>query len=163
MVTNDYKFPRFLRFFLALRLGFAVVLIDSRGSSDRGTYFEAYLRHRMGTVELVDQIEGLRHIAAARVGAIPAAPEAEPVSVIDLDRIAITGWSYGGYLSLMAIAQYPEMFKIAIAGAPVTQWELYDTAYTERYMGLPEENREGYRKGSVISWADKFPDGWVAR
>ncbi|RUS16149.1 Alpha/Beta hydrolase protein, partial [Jimgerdemannia flammicorona] len=157
MVTNDYKFPRFLRLFLALRLGFAVALIDSRGSSDRGTAFEAHLRYRMGTVELKDQIEGLRHLAQARIGAVPNS-QGDFVSVIDLERVAITGWSYGGYLSLMAIAQYPEVFKIAIAGAPVTQWELYDTAYTERYMGLPGVNAEGYKRGSVIDMAEKFPD-----
>ena len=80
---------------------------------------------------------------------------------VDLERVAITGWSYGGYLSLMALAQYPHIFKLSIAGAPVTQWELYDTAYTERYMGLPSENQEGYRKGSVLTWADKFPDRYV--
>ncbi|CAG8434850.1 12884_t:CDS:10 [Ambispora gerdemannii] len=146
MVTNDYKFPRYLRLFLAARLGFTVVLIDGRGSSDRGLYFEGYLKNRMGSVELEDQIAGLQYLAERNMG-------------VDLDRVAITGWSYGGYLSLMALAQYPQFFKIAIAGAPVTQWELYDTAYTERYMGMPSENVEGYRKGSVLNWADKFPDG----
>ncbi|RIA87685.1 hypothetical protein C1645_776774 [Glomus cerebriforme] len=145
MVTNDYKYPRFLRLFLATRLGFTVVLIDGRGSSDRGVEFESFLKGRMGTVELEDQIAGLNYLASKKMG-------------VDLERIAITGWSYGGYLSLMALAQYPRIFKLAIAGAPVTQWELYDTAYTERYMGLPSENQEGYRKGSVLTWADKFPD-----
>ncbi|CAG8493863.1 6886_t:CDS:2 [Ambispora leptoticha] len=145
MVTNDYKFPRYLRLFLAAKLGFTVVLIDGRGSSDRGLHFESYLKNRMGSVELEDQIAGLQYLADRNMG-------------VDLDRVAITGWSYGGYLSLMALAQYPQVFKIAIAGAPVTQWELYDTAYTERYMGLPSENVEGYRKGNVLNWADKFPD-----
>ncbi|KAI8847282.1 Alpha/Beta hydrolase protein [Chytridium lagenaria] len=73
-------------------------------------------------------------------------------------RIAITGWSYGGYLSLMALAQYPDIFKVAISGAPVTSWELYDAAYTEKYMGLPEENPEGYRLGSVLNYIDRFPE-----
>ncbi|CAG8547105.1 8887_t:CDS:10 [Funneliformis caledonium] len=145
MVTNDYKYPRLLRLFLAIRLGFAVVLIDGRGSSDRGLAFESFLKGRMGTVEIEDQIAGLNYLATKNMG-------------IDLERVAITGWSYGGYLSLMALAQYPHVFKLAIAGAPVTQWELYDTAYTERYMGLPSENPEGYRNGSVLTWADKFPD-----
>src|SRR5581483_1650382 len=148
MVTNDYKYPRFLRLFLATRLGFTVVLIDGRGSSDRGVEFESFLKGRMGTVELEDQIAGLNYLESKKMG-------------VDLERIAITGWSYGGYLSLMALAQYPRIFKLAIAGAPVTQWELYDTAYTERYMGLPSENQEGYRKGSVLTWAEKFPDRYV--
>ncbi|CAG8531800.1 16548_t:CDS:10, partial [Racocetra persica] len=146
MVTNDYKYPRLLRLFLAAHLGFSVVLIDGRGSSDRGLAFESYLNGRMGTVELDDQIAGLKYLSSMNMG-------------IDLERVAITGWSYGGYLSLMALAQHPQIFKLAIAGAPVTQWELYDTAYTERYMGLPEENVVGYHKGNVLTWAEKFPDG----
>ncbi|CAG8597986.1 7904_t:CDS:2, partial [Diversispora eburnea] len=138
-------FPRFLRLFLATRLGFSVVLIDGRGSSERGIEFESYLKGRMGTVELEDQIAGLQYLSSNNKG-------------VDLERVAITGWSYGGYLSLMALAQYPHFFKIAIAGAPVTQWELYDTAYTERYMGLPDENVDGYLKGNVLTWVNKFPD-----
>ncbi|CAG8759982.1 10426_t:CDS:2, partial [Dentiscutata heterogama] len=112
----------------------------------RGLEFESYLKGRMGTVELDDQITGLKYLSSKNMG-------------VDLERVAITGWSYGGYLSLMALAQYPQIFKLAIAGAPVTQWELYDTAYTERYMGLPEENVEGYHNGNVLTWAEKFPDG----
>ncbi|CAG8740717.1 17728_t:CDS:2, partial [Acaulospora morrowiae] len=121
------------------------VLIDGRGSSNRGVAFESYLKGRMGTVELEDQIAGLKYLSSKNMG-------------VDLERVAITGWSYGGYLSLMALAQYPQFFKLAIAGAPVTQWELYDTAYTERYMGLPEENAEGYYRGSVLNWVENFPD-----
>ncbi|KAG0372045.1 dipeptidylpeptidase [Mortierella sp. AD032] len=113
MVTNEYKLPKFLRVFLATRLGYAVVMVDGRGSNDRGVEFEGRLRYRMGP---------------------------------------------GGYLTLMALAQYPEIFKIAIAGAPVTQWELYNTAYTERYMGLVQENKEGYDKSNLLNWVDRFPD-----
>ncbi|CAJ0632324.1 7760_t:CDS:10 [Entrophospora sp. SA101] len=141
MYVPGKKYPTLL----TTHFDFAVVLIDGRGSSDRGIEFESYLRGRMGTVELEDQIAGLRYLASNNMG-------------VDLDRVAITGWSYGGYLSLMALAQYPDIFKLSIAGAPVTQWELYDTAYTERYMGLPAENIEGYHNGSVLTWADRFPD-----
>ncbi|KAI8916826.1 Alpha/Beta hydrolase protein [Entophlyctis helioformis] len=77
---------------------------------------------------------------------------------VDMDRIAVTGWSYGGYLSLMALCHYPSIFKMSLAGAPVTNWELYDTAYTERYMGLLEANRAGYTRGSVLEYAHIFPD-----
>ncbi|OZJ03929.1 hypothetical protein BZG36_03610 [Bifiguratus adelaidae] len=158
LVTNDYKFPRFLRHFLASKLGFAVVTIDGRGSSDRGLEFESYIKHRMGLVELSDQIRGLRFLSESRFGAI--APQGrDAVSVIDMDRIAIAGWSYGGYLSLMGIAQYPHIFKVCIAGAPVTRWQLYDSAYTERYMGLPKEGVEGYEQADLVKWAGSFPDG----
>ncbi|KAG0253667.1 dipeptidylpeptidase [Actinomortierella ambigua] len=147
MVTNEYKLPKFLRVFLAARMGYAVVMFDGRGSNERGIEFEGRLRHRMGQVEIQDQVEGLRFLARPENG-----------GVVDMDRVAITGWSYGGYLSLMALVQYPEVFKLAIAGAPVTQWELYNSAYTERYMGLLSENKEGYTKSNVLSWIDKFPD-----
>jgi dipeptidyl aminopeptidase/acylaminoacyl peptidase len=177
MVTNEYKLPKFLRVFLATRTGHAVVMIDGRGSNDRGLEFEGHLRNRMGQVEIRDQVEGLRFLARPENGGL-----------VDLDRVAITGWSYGkqelcirllatmtvrtnhcsdpplhsyplgGYLSLMALAQYPHIFKIAIAGAPVTQWELYNSAYTERYMGLIHENTEAYAKSNVLNWVEKLPD-----
>ncbi|KAG0229424.1 dipeptidylpeptidase [Actinomortierella wolfii] len=147
MVTNEYKLPKFLRVFLATRMGYAVVMFDGRGSNERGIEFEGRLRHRMGQVEIQDQVEGLQFLARPENGGI-----------VDMDRVAISGWSYGGYLSLMALVQYPEVFKLAIAGAPVTQWELYNSAYTERYMGLLSENKEGYTKSNVLSYVEKFPD-----
>ncbi|KAG0314709.1 dipeptidylpeptidase, partial [Linnemannia gamsii] len=147
MVTNEYKLPKFLRVFLATRLGYAVVMIDGRGSNDRGVEFEGRLRYRMGQIEIRDQVEGLQFLAKPENGGL-----------VDIDRVAISGWSYGGYLTLMALAQYPQIFKIAIAGAPVTQWELYNSAYTERYMGLVQENKEGYNKSNLLNWVDRFPD-----
>ncbi|KAF9279227.1 dipeptidylpeptidase [Linnemannia elongata] len=147
MVTNEYKLPKFLRVFLATRLGYAVVMIDGRGSNDRGVEFEGRLRYQMGQIEIQDQVEGLQFLAKPENGGL-----------VDIDRVAISGWSYGGYLTLMALAQYPQIFKIAIAGAPVTQWELYNTAYTERYMGLVQENKEGYDKSNLLNWVDRFPD-----
>nr|AIA83619.1 Peptidase_S9 [uncultured bacterium] len=105
---------------------------------------------------------------------------ANKLGYIDLDRVAIHGWSYGmkpvcfislyvmfvsfyfcfsgGYLSLMGLIHYPKVFKIAIAGAPVTNWNLYDTGYTERYMDLPVNNSDGYTEGSVLNFVHKFPD-----
>lgn len=75
-----------------------------------------------------------------------------------MKRVGIYGWSYGGYLTLMGLAQYPDVFKVAVAGAPVTSWELYDTGYTERYMGLPESNFSAYQQSSVLSYVHQFPD-----
>jgi dipeptidyl aminopeptidase/acylaminoacyl peptidase len=136
---------------MSVYFGFAVVIIDSRGSSDRGLEFESHLQYNLGTVELRDQIQGLEFIHSTKFGG-------SEKSVIDLDRIAITGWSYGGYLSLMALAQYPHFFKMAIAGAPVTQWELYDAAYTERYMGLPKDHPTAYHSSNVTTYIDQFPE-----
>lgn len=161
LVMNEFKFPRLMRYLMAAYFGFAVVIIDSRGSSDRGLDFESHIQHKLGTVELKDQLEGLQFLHDTKFGAIsPNDEEGKDnlVPVVDLNRLAITGWSYGGYLSLMALAQYPHKFKMAIAGAPVTQWELYDAAYTERYMSLPEENTQAYHDSNVLTYIDQFPN-----
>ncbi|XP_050313592.1 dipeptidyl peptidase 9 isoform X2 [Anthonomus grandis grandis] len=145
LVSNTFKGMRQLRMHMLAARGYCVVAIDSRGSQHRGIQFEGFIKSRMGTVELKDQVEVLRWLA-------------DTLGYIDLNRIAIHGWSYGGYLSLMGLIQYPEVFKVAIAGAPVTNWNLYDTGYTERYMDLPSHNFDGYQEGSVLKYAHKFPD-----
>lgn len=154
LVMNEFKFPRLMRYLMSVYFGFAVVIIDSRGSSDRGLQFESHIKNKLGRVELQDQIEGLHYLEKSKFGSPTKAK-----SVIDPRRIAITGWSYGGYLSLMALAHYSNVFKMAIAGAPVTQWELYDAAYTERYMGLPKDHAEEYHDSNILSFIDKFPEG----
>ena len=145
IVNNSYKTIKYLRLSILALLGYCVVVVDSRGSYNRGVAFEAHLRHKMGTVEISDQVAGLE--AASSM-----------FNCIDMKRVGIYGWSYGGYMSLMGLAQRPDIFKVAISGAPVTTWTLYDTAYTERYMGLPDVNKEAYNRGSVISCAKNFPD-----
>ena len=80
------------------------------------------------------------------------------VKICDPNRVTITGYSYGGYMSLMAMCQRPDIFKIGIAGAPVVRWELYDTGYTERYMGTPQKHEIGYENGSVTHYAKNFPN-----
>ncbi|XP_078189543.1 dipeptidyl peptidase 8 isoform X13 [Callithrix jacchus] len=97
-----------------------------------------------GQIEIDDQVEGLQYLASR-------------YDFIDLDRVGIHGWSYGGYLSLMALMQRSDVFRVAIAGAPVTLWIFYDTGYTERYMGHPDQNEQGYYLGSVAMQAEKFP------
>uniref|UniRef100_A0A182ME48 Dipeptidyl peptidase 9 n=1 Tax=Anopheles culicifacies TaxID=139723 RepID=A0A182ME48_9DIPT len=144
-VSNTFKGMRQLRMHMLASQGYCVICVDSRGSRHRGVEFESYIRCRMGTVELSDQVEVLRILA-------------DKLGYIDMDRVAIHGWSYGGYLSLMGLVQYPEIFKVSIAGAPVTSWEYYDTGYTERYMDLPDNNRSGYTAGSVLNYIQKFPD-----
>jgi dipeptidyl-peptidase 9 len=76
---------------------------------------------------------------------------------VDTNRIAVFGWSYGGYMSLMLLAKYSNIFKVAIAGAPVVNWEDYDSGYTERYMGLLSENTQGYLQSSIRNWVVQFP------
>ncbi|KAJ8913762.1 hypothetical protein NQ315_002442 [Exocentrus adspersus] len=145
LVSNTFKGMRQLRMHMLAARGYCVIAIDSRGSQHRGLQFESYIKKRMGTVELKDQVEVLTWLS-------------ESLGYIDLNRVAIHGWSYGGYLSLMGLIHYPDVFKVAIAGAPVTNWNLYDTGYTERYMDLPEHNPEGYYEGSVLNFINKFPE-----
>uniref|UniRef100_A0A8D9DS68 Dipeptidyl peptidase 9 n=2 Tax=Cacopsylla melanoneura TaxID=428564 RepID=A0A8D9DS68_9HEMI len=145
LVSNTFKGMRQLRMHMLAAQGYCVVAIDSRGSQHRGMQFESHLRGRMGTVELADQVEVLQWLA-------------DSLGYIDMSRVAIHGWSYGGYLSLMGLAQHPSIFKIAVAGAPVTSWSLYDTGYTERYMDLPQHNAIGYKLGSILNYVKLLPE-----
>lgn len=124
--------------------GFLVAVVDNRGSANRGLDFEAALNRRLGTVEVDDQV--------ALVEALVAEGLADP------GRVGVIGWSYGGYLSLMCLARRPDVFRAACAGAPVTDWDGYDTAYTERYMGTPAENPDGYRDAAVATHAEGLRD-----
>lgn len=122
--------------------GFVIWQMDNRGSKGRGHAFETPIYHRMGKIELADQLEGIRHLIAQ--------------GFVDPARIGIYGWSYGGYMTLYSLLNAPEVFRAGIAGAPVTNWRNYDTIYTERYLGLPGENVEGYRASSAVEYADKL-------
>ena len=97
---------------------------------------------RMGKIELADQLEGIRYLVGQ--------------GFVDPARIGIYGWSYGGYMTLYSLLNAPDVFRAGIAGAPVTNWRNYDTIYTERYLGLPSENAEGYRASSAMEYADKL-------
>jgi dipeptidyl-peptidase-4 len=124
--------------------GYLVVVADNRGAAGRGLAFEGALRWDAGEVEVRDQV--------AVVEALVAQGLADPA------RVGINGWSYGGYLSAMALAKAPGTFKAAVAGAPVTHWDGYDTHYTERYLGTPQANPEGYARSSVMAHVDGLRD-----
>ena len=117
-------------------LGFAVVKCDNRGSARRGLAFEGAIRKRLGRLEVLDQVTAVRHLAMQ--------------GAVDPTRVGIYGWSYGGYLAAMCLCRAPDVFHVAVAGAPVTSWDGYDTHYTERYMGLPSENPGGYGESAVF-------------
>ncbi|MFN8558838.1 MAG: prolyl oligopeptidase family serine peptidase [Dehalococcoidia bacterium] len=137
-VANTWALTADLRAQYYAQQGFVVVRIDNRGSARRGLAFEGAIHRNMGAIEVQDQADGVRALA-------DLIPEA------DLDRVGVYGWSYGGYMALMCLARAPELFKAGIAGAPVTHWDGYDTHYTERYMGTPADNPEGYRISSVMA------------
>jgi len=123
--------------------GFVVVAIDGRGTPHRGRDWERAVHQDLITVALTDQVDAL-HALGARY------------RELDLDRVGIYGWSFGGYASAMAVLLRPDVFRAAIAGAPVTDWALYDTFYTERYMRTPEQNPDGYARTSAIAQAAKL-------
>ena len=122
--------------------GYVVFAVDNRGSAFRGRAFEGALYRRMSTVEVADQVRGVEFLRT--------------LPFVDGTRIGVFGWSYGGYMALMSMVKAPGHFAAGVSGAPVTDWRLYDTHYTERYMGTPEDNPEGYREGNVMTHADKL-------
>ena len=136
-VLNEFN-PRLLWQHLADR-GFIVFQVDNRGSIGRGHGFDAPIHHRLGDIELEDQLHGLDYLAAT--------------TWVDPARIGIYGHSYGGYLALAAMLRAPGRFKVGVAGSPVTDWRFYDTGYTERYMGTPEQNPQGYHDTSLAPYA----------
>jgi dipeptidyl-peptidase-4 len=120
--------------------GFVKVRIDNRGTEGRGKAFEGATYQKLGLVDLDDQAQGVKTLL-------------ERHDWLDPDRVGITGHSYGGYMSALAVLRHPETFSVAVAGAPVTDWRNYDTIYTERYMRTPAENAENYDAGSCVKLA----------
>ena len=124
--------------------GYIFFEIDNRGSSNRGVDFEKAIYRAMGSVEVEDQKRGAEYL--------------KTLDFVDPDKIAIYGWSYGGYMTLKMLEADQGLYAAGIAGAPVTRWELYDTAYTERYMGTPQKAAAAYAKSAAIEDAPKIAD-----
>ena len=138
-VMNGWSLTIDLRAQYLAQQGFIVLRVDGRGSANRGLRFEGALAGDMGRIEVADQVAGVRWL-----GQRPYA---------DTSRVGIYGWSYGGYMTCMALLRAPDTFKVGVAGAPVTHWGGYDTHYTERYMGDPATNTVGYRDSSPLTHA----------
>ena len=122
--------------------GYLVFALDNRGSKGRGLAFEGAIRRNMGDIEAQDQVDGVRWLVSQ--------------GLADPDRVGVYGWSYGGYMTLMCLCRAPDVFRMGVAGAPVTHWDGYDTHYTERYMGTPDSNPDGYRVSSVMSHVENL-------
>ncbi len=123
--------------------GFIVVSLDNRGTPARGRDWERAVTHRFGSVPLEDQVAGLKALGKKF-------PE------MDLDRVGVYGWSFGGYMAALAVLKRPDVFKAAVSGAPVTDWEDYDTHYTERYLGLLPRDKKAYEEASLLPLASKL-------
>jgi dipeptidyl-peptidase-4 len=124
--------------------GYIWFQIDNRGSANRGKAFEDAIWHAMGTVEVADQIAGADHL--------------KTLDFVDPAKIVTYGWSYGGYMTLKMLEAAPDTFAAGVAGAPVSKWELYDTHYTERYMGDPTKVADAYKRSDTITDAAKISD-----
>jgi dipeptidyl-peptidase-4 len=122
--------------------GFIVVAIDGRGTPGKSRDWERAIKHQFHSIPLDDQVDALRYVGRTKV------PE------MDLDRVGISGWSFGGYMSALAVLREPELFKAGVAGAPVIDWLDYDTHYTERYLGVPAQPDDAvYKNGSLLTYA----------
>jgi dipeptidyl-peptidase-4 len=124
--------------------GFAVVVVDNRGTPGVSPSFEKVIHRRMADVVLADQVDALHALA-------------EKHPDLDLSRVGVRGWSFGGWLAAFAVLRRPDVYHAAVVGAPVTDWALYDTAYTERYLGLPTDSTDVYAHHSLIELASEPP------
>ncbi|MGA8035824.1 MAG: S9 family peptidase [Candidatus Acidiferrales bacterium] len=139
LVRNGWGGYRYLLDEIYAQKGYVVWTLDNRGSWGRGHAFETPIYHQMGKVELQDQLTGVKYL--------------ESLGYVDPARIGITGGSYGGYMTLEALFNSSSAFKVGVSDAPVTDWKLYDTIYTERYMGTPQNNPDGYKSSSPVNQA----------
>ena len=116
--------------------GYIVFILDNRGSENRGRDFEQATFHQLGQIEMQDQMKGVDYLRT--------------LPYVDMNRLGVHGWSYGGFMTISLITNYPDVFKVGVAGGPVIDWKWYEVMYGERYMGTPENNPEGYAKSSLI-------------
>lgn len=142
MVTDEWGgrfgyFPHILA-----QNGYVVLVVDNRGTPGRGRDFERAIHNKFGVIEVEDQSYALEQIIKQ--------------GFVDQDRIGVFGHSYGGYMTLMLLMKQPELYKVGVAGGPVTTWDLYDTHYTERYIGKPKDNPEVYKQANILEYTDQL-------
>ena len=133
-----------LLYFIGFQIqeGFIVFTLDNHGSADRGLAFENATFRRLGEVEIDDQLKGVEFLKT-----LPYA---------DTNKMAIYGWSFGGFMTTTMMLTHPNLFKVAVAGGPVMDWGMYEIMYTERYMDTPSENPEGFEKTNLINKVEKL-------
>lgn len=122
--------------------GYIVFTLDNRGSANRGFEFENVIHRQLGTVEMEDQLVGVDYLKS--------------LSYVDANRLAVHGWSFGGFMTTSLMLRYPGVFTTGVAGGPVTDWAYYEVMYGERYMDRPEENPEGYKTARLMEYADQL-------
>ena len=141
-VTNSFGWTNYYWYQMLSQNGYIVACVDNRGTGGKGAEFKKMTYKELGKFETIDQINAAKYFGS--------------LEYIDKNRIGIQGWSYGGYMSSLAITKGADIFSLAIAVAPVTNWRYYDNIYTERYMQTPQENPSGYDENSPINHVDKL-------
>ena len=119
--------------------GYVLFILDNRGSEYRGRDFEQATFRQLGQIEMQDQMKGVEYLRS--------------LPYVDMDRLGVHGWSFGGFMTISLMTNYPDVFKVGVAGGPVIDWKWYEVMYGERYMDTPEANPEGYEKSSLLSKA----------
>lgn len=142
MITNSWNYGASMWMLYMAQQGFIVFTLDNRGSANRGIKFEQAIFRNIGTVEIKDQMTGIKFLT--------------DLPYVDANRIGVHGWSYGGYMATALILKQPETFKVAVAGAPVIDWAMYEVMYGERYMDTPSENPEGYKNANLINYVNNL-------
>ncbi len=140
LIRNSWLADARLWEFYMAQLGYVVFSLDNRGSANRGAEFENIIHRQCGQTEMRDQMTGVTYLKS--------------LTYVDSDRIGVHGWSYGGFMTISLMLNYPETFKVGVAGGPVIDWKYYEVMYGERYMDTPQENPDGYDKTSLLKHAE---------
>ncbi len=137
LVTDSWMGGASLWMYWLAEQGYIVFTLDNHGSKNRGFAFESVIHRKLGQVEAKDQMYGIAYLRT--------------LPYVDSERIAVHGWSFGGYMTLTLMTEYPDVFKVGVAGGPVTDWKWYEVMYGERYMDTPQTNPEGFRTTSILN------------
>ncbi len=142
MVTNTWMAGGELWYQYMAQKGFIIFTLDGRGTSYRGKQFEQAIHRQLGTCEMEDQLKGVDYLRS--------------LPYVDGNRLGVHGWSYGGFMTTSLMTRNAGVFKVAVAGGPVIDWSYYEIMYGERYMDMPQENKEGYEKNNLLNHVDKL-------
>jgi dipeptidyl-peptidase-4 len=142
MITNSWLYGANLWMYWMAEQGYLVFTLDNRGSAHRGFDFESQIHRQVGTIEIEDQMVGVEYLKS--------------LPYVDAKRMAVHGWSFGGFMTISLMLRQPGVFTTGVAGGPVTDWKFYEVMYGERYMDMPEENPEGYEKASLLNKASNL-------
>lgn len=136
LINNDFPKSENLWYDYLTQNGYIVFSMDGRGSSNRGLKFEQAVYKNLGETEMKDQLKGVEYLKS--------------LPYVDAEKMGVHGWSFGGFVTTSLMLKYPDVFKVGIAGGPVTDWNMYEVMYTERYMASPKDNPEGYKNANLL-------------